>query len=123
MAKRVLDVGNCAADRMAIRDWIRKDFDVQIVAAARWDDALRVLRRETFDLVLVNRRLAADAADGVGLIARIKSDPDLARTPVMLVSDYPEHQARAVAAGAEPGFGKAQIDSSTAREKLGRFLG
>ena len=43
-------------------------------------------------------------------------------TPIMLVSNYPEAQSEAVAAGAVPGFGKATLRSSQAREHLMKFL-
>ena len=36
----------------------------------------------------------------------------LAATPVMLVTNYPEHQQAAVEAGAEPGFGKDVLRSA-----------
>jgi hypothetical protein len=41
----------------------------------------------------------------------------------MLVTNYPEHQQEAVAAGAEPGFGKAELGQLATRDKLSRFLG
>jgi hypothetical protein len=40
----------------------------------------------------------------------------------MLVTNYPEHQAQAMAEGAEPGFGKLSLDSQETREKLAQFL-
>ena len=42
--------------------------------------------------------------DGLALCRRLKADPKLARVPVMLVSNYPEVQAAAVAAGLAGGF-------------------
>jgi hypothetical protein len=40
----------------------------------------------------------------------------------MLVRNFPEAQAVAVAAGAEPGFGKAEIRAAATREKLAEWL-
>ena len=82
-----------------------------------------MLRGDEYDLVLVNRKLAADSSDGVDLLKRVKSDPQLADRPVMLLSNFPEAQEAAVKAGAEPGFGKAQLDRPETVEKLARFLG
>lgn len=106
-----------------IETLISANFDAHVVAASLEDEALNRLRRGHFDLVLVNRRLAADSSEGVVLIERMKADSALAGTPVMLLSNYPEAQRAAVAAGAEPGFGKAELDRPETVEKLARFLG
>ena len=123
MTKRVLGVGNCSFDHGTIEGLIRANFDAEVVAASCHDDALEQLRADRFDLVLVNRKLAVDASDGQELIEQIKADPRLTETPVMMLSNYPEAQAAAMAAGAEPGFGKAELERPETAEKLGRFLG
>ena len=41
----------------------------------------------------------------------------------MLVSNYPEWQQAAIAAGALPGFGKAELNRAETREKLAAVLG
>jgi two-component system chemotaxis response regulator CheY len=123
MTRRVLDVGNCSFDHDIIRALISANFDAQAAAASLQDEALKMLRAGHFDLVLVNRKLAADSSQGVDLIERMKADPQLADVPVMLLSNYPEAQRAAVAAGAQPGFGKAELDHPETLEKLARFLG
>jgi hypothetical protein len=40
----------------------------------------------------------------------------------MLVSNYPEYQQQAIAAGCEPGFGKAELSAPATLDKLARFL-
>ena len=120
--KRVLDVGQCAADHWAIRHFVEGEFAAEVVQAHDLDDALGQLRAGGFDLVLVNRKLDANYGDGLEVIRQIKADAELAATPVMLVSNYPEYQEQAVAAGAEGGFGKAQLGAAATRERLARFL-
>jgi two-component system chemotaxis response regulator CheY len=71
---------------------------------------------------MINRKLDADYSDGIEIIRQIKADPQLAATPCMLVTNYPEHQEVAVAAGAEPGFGKLGYNRPETRERLARFL-
>jgi len=122
VTKKVLSVGNCSYDYGTIQGLIRAHFDVDMAAASSHEEALDMLRRGRFDLTLVNRKLAYDNADGVELIERIKADPRLADRPVMLLSNYPEAQQAAVAAGAEPGFGKAQLDRPETVAKLAPFL-
>lgn len=121
MGKRVLDVGNCAADHAAIRSWVERTFDATVSRAHGLQDVLAALRAEHFDLVLVNR-LLDQGGEGIQVISRIKADPALAAVPVMLISNYAECQQAAVEAGAEYGFGKAELQSAQTREKLGRFL-
>ena len=122
MVKQVLDIGNCAADHAAIRYLIERGFDAKVTRAHGEHDALAVLRSQQIDLVLVNRLLDR-GGEGMQLISRIKNDPDLASVPVMLVTDYPEHQRTAVEAGAEHGFGKSELQVPETRDKLKRFLG
>lgn len=123
MPKRVLSVGQCGADHYGITRFLTGQFDVEVVAADREDDALQQLRGGRFDLVLVNRKLDVDYSDGLPIIRAIKADSELGRVPVMLVSNYSQYQEQAVAAGAEYGFGKAGYGSPEVVERLRRVLG
>lgn len=69
-------------------------------------------------LLLVNRQLDGDFTDldGITLIARARTAwPEL---QTMLVSNYPDAQARAREAGAMPGFGKREVGSPAALERI-----
>jgi CheY-like chemotaxis protein len=123
MSKRVLDVGQCSIDHGAIRRLLDREFAADVARADGLDDAIAQLRSNRFDLVLINRKLDADGSDGIDVLHAILADPALAEVPMMLVTNYPEHQAAAVAAGAVCGFGKAELDTAATREKLARFLG
>lgn len=123
MPKRVLDVGNCVPDHAAIRTLVTGNFDATVVQTHGAKDTLEELRRQPFDLVLINRKLDRDYSDGIEILRQIKSDPQIAKTPVMLITNYADHQAQAVAAGAEPGFGKLELHDAATHEKLARFLG
>lgn len=122
MAKRVLDVGQCGFDHGAIRRLIEDEFAAEVFQAHGLNDALARLKNEPFDLVLINRKLDADYSDGLAVVRAIKADASLAGTPVMLVSNYPDAQDEAVAAGAVPGFGKAELNQPATREKLRQVL-
>jgi CheY-like chemotaxis protein len=123
MAKRVLDVGNCVPDHAAICRLVEGNFGAKVVQAHAADDALDALIAERFDLVLVNRKLDRDYSDGVEVIRRIKADPRTSGVPVMLITNYADHQELAVAAGAARGFGKLEFDRPETLERLGQFLG
>jgi len=122
MPKRVLDVGQCGPDHATIRRYLTSHFDCEVVRADALQDALTQLHSSRFDLVLVNRNLDVDYSDGLEVVRRIRSDPSTADVPVMLVTNYPEHQDAAVAAGALRGFGKLEFDKPETREKIAAAL-
>ncbi len=122
MSKRVLSVGQCGPDTGPLRRLIESSFPAQLVSVDTGNEALAALAGGPFDLVLVNRKLDIDYSDGLDVIRRIKADPRLAAVPCMLVTNYPEHQAEAVAAGAEPGFGKLELARPETHARLARFL-
>ncbi len=97
-------------------------FDVRVRGAVARDDALEALRSEPFDLVLVNRIIDGDGSSGLDLIRAIKADPELAEVPVMLVSNYGDAQADAVAIGALRGFGKVELRDPATRDRLAEVL-
>jgi two-component system chemotaxis response regulator CheY len=122
MAKQVLDVGQCVPDHTAIRRLLESNFQANVVQADSLSDTLEQLRRRPFDLVLINRKLDLDYSDGIDIVRAIKADPELASVPVMLVTNYPEHQQLAVEAGAVQGFGKNDLRSPETVTKLQPYL-
>jgi two-component system, chemotaxis family, chemotaxis protein CheY len=122
MPKRVLDVGQCGPDHATIHRYLTRHFDCEVVQVDDASDALTQLKGSRFDLVLVNRKLDVDYSDGVEVIRQIKSDPATANVPAMLVTNYPEHQDAAVAAGAVRGFGKLEFDNPETRERIAAVL-
>ncbi|MEX2186866.1 MAG: response regulator [Pirellulales bacterium] len=121
--KRVLDVGNCRPDHAAVRSLVEGGFAAEVVQAHGLNDALSALRGGRFDLVLVNRKLDRDDSDGIEIIKAVKADATLADTPMMLITNYAEHQDAAVAAGAHRGFGKLEFDLPDTRKRLAAFIG
>ena len=120
--QRVLDVGNCDLDHGAIRRMLTGAFDVDVERVMFVADALAASRARPFDLILVNRLIFADGSPGIELVRQLQGDPALRPTPVMLISNYADAQATAVAAGARPGFGKAALAAPETLERLREFL-
>jgi CheY-like chemotaxis protein len=118
----VLDVGNCDLDHRQLRALIEGSFDATLVRCQTGDEALAALNAAPADLVLVNRQLDHDLSEGVEVIRRVKSDPRFSAIPCMLITNFPEHQAAAVAMGGEPGFGKRELAHSRTRELLAKYL-
>src|SRR5688572_5220575 len=101
--RRVLSVGQCDLDHGNISRELRGRYGCEVVRAHTADDALAQLKGGSFDLVLVNRIFDADGGSGLELVRQVRG------APVMLVSNFDDAQAQAVAAGAVPGFGKAAL--------------
>ncbi|HYE20586.1 MAG TPA: hypothetical protein VEA69_19210 [Tepidisphaeraceae bacterium] len=118
MAKKIALVGHCGPDSSYLRMTVQRvGKDVKVVSADDDRELSRVLA-EGVDLVLFNRELGYGFthAMGVDAIRHLRAmSPGL---KMMLVSNYADAQAAAVAAGALPGFGKREIGSPRVLEVL-----
>jgi CheY-like chemotaxis protein len=120
--RSVLDVGNCGPDHSAISAMLRKHFDVEILRSDQWSDTLAILERQPVNLILINRKLDIDYSDGMEILRQIKQSEAFQDIPVMLITNYAEHQQQAVAQGAILGFGKLELRSPETLERLRSIL-
>jgi CheY-like chemotaxis protein len=123
MAKKILDVGQCGLDHGTIRRFFSKHFDCEITQTHGAEDTMAALNASDFDLVLINRKLDRDYTDGIDIIRQMKADPSTAEVPVMLVTNYDDHQHAAVELGAIRGFGKLEFDQPETLKKVQAVLG
>ncbi len=120
--KRVVLVGHCGPDSSYLQMAVKAAGpDVSVVAA---DDEATLQRaiEGGVELVLLNRLLdyGFEEEEGVELIARLRrTHPNL---KTMLVSNYADAQAAAVAAGALSGFGKREIGNPKVKQLLENAL-
>lgn len=118
MSKKVALVGHCGPDGSYLRSAVSsavRGTSVQMIDEA---DRLEKALNDGLDLVLMNRQLdwGFDTDEGVQLIRKLRlSHPNV---KFMLVSNYPEAQQEAIAAGALPGFGKREIGTAKVTELL-----
>jgi hypothetical protein len=123
MGKKVALVGHCGPDSSFLRIAVsRAGKDVQVVMADDTSELTRVLS-DGVDLLLLNRQLdfGFDDHEGVAVIRKLR--PHYPNVKMMLVSNYPEAQAAAVAEGALPGFGKRELNSPKFAELIREALG
>jgi hypothetical protein len=123
MSKKVALVGHCGPDSSFLRIAVsRAGKDVQVLSADDGRELNRVLEQGV-DLLLLNRQLdfGFDEDEGVALIRKLR--PHYANVKMMLVSNYPDAQAAAVAEGALPGFGKRDLNSPKVAELIREALG
>jgi hypothetical protein len=123
MAKKVALVGHCGPDSSFLRMAVSSaDRSVQVLMV---DDAgeLNKLLADGVDLLLLNREMpyGFDDDEGVGIIRKLR--PNYPGVKMMLVSNYPDAQAAAVAAGAVPGFGKREIGTPRVAQVIREALG
>jgi hypothetical protein len=123
MSKKVVLVGHCGPDSCFLRIAVSlAGKDVQVLAADDSDELKRALDAWA-DLLLLNRTLdfGFDEHEGVQVIRNLRTHyPNL---KMMLVSNYPEAQAAAVAEGALPGFGKRELNTPRVPELIREALG
>jgi len=123
MTKTVVDCGNCGPDFHSVRQFVTSHFDAVVVQTHGVDDTLKVLRERDVALVLVNRKLDRDYSDGIEVVKQIKDDQQIAEVPVMLITNYDEHQQAAMQAGCARGFGKLALRDPQTAELLQPYLG
>lgn len=119
---RILDVGNCVPDHSTLTRYLTRHFICAVHEAPDGPRAMEKLKAERYDLVLVNRKLDIDHSDGLEVIKQIKADPATKEVPVMMITNYADHQDAAVAAGALRGFGKLEYDEPETLERLKQVL-
>jgi hypothetical protein len=115
-------VGHCGPDSTYLRIAISSiDRNAQILMADD-DDSLRRALNGGVSLLLFNRVLdfGFDEHEGIAMIRNLHQH--YPKLKMMLVSNYPEAQAAALAAGALPGFGKRDLGSPRAKEMLKEAL-
>ncbi len=123
MSKTLLDCGNCGPDFNTIRQMVTSNFTASVIQSHGVEDTLEILRKRKIDLVTVNRKLDRDYSDGMEVIKTIKADPQVGSVPVMLVTNYEEHQQAAIEAGCVLGFGKLTVNEPETRAALEPYLG
>jgi two-component system, chemotaxis family, chemotaxis protein CheY len=116
-------VGHCGPDFYALRSAVSRAVPgSEIVSADDNERLAEALPRA--DLLLVNRVLESGfgVEHGTELIAAV-SRQHAGPVRWMLISNYPEAQASAEAAGALPGFGKRDIYADETRRRIRGALG
>jgi CheY-like chemotaxis protein len=123
MTKTIIDCGNCGPDYNAIRKLVQSQFDAVVLQTHALEDTLDLLAQRPIDLITVNRKLDRDYTDGMEVIRGIKADRRFAEIPVMLITNYEEHQQAAMAIGAVHGFGKLAVSDPATAALLEPYLG
>lgn len=101
---------------------LKRNYGAQVLRADQLQDTLELLQNRSVDLILINRKLDIDYSDGIEILRVLKRTPPFDTIPVMLITNYPEHQQQAMAEGAVLGFGKLELSTPETKQKLVPFL-
>ena len=123
MTKTVVDCGNCGPDFHSLRQFVTSNFDAVVIQSHNAEETIKLLQGREVALVTVNRKLDRDYTDGMEVVRKIKADENFASTPVMLVTNYEEHQQTAMEAGCVRGFGKLALRDPSTVDLLQPYLG
>ena len=118
----VVLVGHCGFDQSSLSRAVAALLPGVAVKSANNTAGLTPYTRPDA-LLLVNRVLDGrfDAGTGVDLIQQLAGQNPAPK--MMLISNYPDAQARAVQAGALPGFGKSEVGLPDTARKLKALAG
>lgn len=116
--RRVALIGHCGPDSWMLKGAAARALPGATIAMIN-DTQGAMEQARSSDLLLINRVLDGDfdndsGIDLIGLLAGAQG-----RTAsLMLISNFPEAQQQAIAAGAVPGFGKANAGSAAAAKLM-----
>lgn len=102
---------------------VTEHFAATVIQSHGKEDTLEILRSQQVDLVTINRKLDRDYSDGLEIAKAIRAEAAIADVPIMLVTNFEEHQQLAIAAGCVRGFGKLAINEPATKEALAPYLG
>lgn len=70
--KTIMSVGQCNPDHNALSNFMTRNLECNIIRIDSTEEAIEALRKQSVDLVLVNRKLDVDYTDSTILIERMK---------------------------------------------------
>jgi hypothetical protein len=122
MSKKVLSIGQCGFDESSIVSFFKKIApEVTVVQTHTIAESLTALNQTEYQLVLVNRIFDQTGEEGLTLLKQVQSQiKDGLR--LLLVSNLPDAQGAALALGALPGFGKAQLNQQATAQLVSSYL-
>ena len=84
--KKILYVENDDINAFVLLKMLRKSLDVSLVNTA--PKAIKILREQSFDLIILDIHLGRDQMDGIQLCDMIKANPEWQDIPVMALTAY-----------------------------------
>jgi hypothetical protein len=120
MQAHVLSIGQCGFDDSRLARVLAVEADAHMDRAYTLAEARQKIAEKNYDLVLVNRIVDGDGESGVDFIGAMKKTEGA--PCMMLISDYADAQAAAVANGAFAGFGKSALGSAEVGQRLRQAL-
>ncbi len=120
-APRVLVVDDSITTRTLEKSILEAE-GFRVLLAVDGIDALDLLRREPVELVISDVQMPR--LDGFGLLRAVRSDPALAKLPLILVTsvDHPDEVRRGLDLGADAYIIKQRFDQRELLDTIGQFV-
>lgn len=83
--KKILIVEDNTETQLILKIYLRDFYDVDIVQTA--SEALKKIKKVTYDLIILDINLPGEL-DGNDVIRNLKTDPDLKKIPILVVTAY-----------------------------------
>ncbi|MFH1802923.1 MAG: hypothetical protein ABH864_05760 [archaeon] len=100
--KKLLIVGPCYADAVALKKFLESKFPVKTTELTKISEATDFLKQRSCDLILVSRVCKGDNKPCLDLVKYVKSSrPDV---PIFMLTRFPEAQEEALKNGATATF-------------------
>ena len=87
---QVLTIDDSATMRKIIKDFLSKMGDFTVIESENCDDGLRKLAATKMDLILVDWNMPG--MTGIDFVKAVRSVPDLAGTPIIMVTSNAEKE-------------------------------
>jgi CheY-like chemotaxis protein len=120
--KRVLAIGNCGFDNSSLRAKLQQTFQAELDTADSLLEAVGMCQQQTYALVIFNRIFDASGDSGLVALREFKTQASTSLIPCILLSNFAQYQVEAIALGAEPGFGKAELHAPETKILLAKYL-
>src|SRR5581483_4196511 len=100
-ARRAILVLNDSDLVIALVTFAFRNHDVSVVGATKGAEALRLLERQPFDLVITDLKMPG--MSGVEFLSRVRTSPAIAKVPAIALTGYEDacHHDQAKVAGAD----------------------
>ena len=123
MSKTILIVEDDTILRDLISQKLKKDNNYEIVEAVDGEEGLRKAKEEKPDIILLD--LILPGIDGFGVLEQIKKDPEIAKIPVVILSNLGQKEEieKGMKLGATDFLIKAHFTLSEIVKKIKIILG
>lgn len=119
MNYKILSIGQCGFDNAQLSTFCKK-LNADYIPCDDSETAFKLLEKEKYSLVFVNRVFDLNGGCGLSFIKEFKSKYPIQKA--LLISNYKDKQELATNLGALRGFGKNELNSDSSLKLVNEYL-